>query len=133
MSSISLVYLLLVKSTLALTSMKEAAIGICMDEKKHFLQLVQQILVSLSIQTPVNTCENGIIDSHSHIFQLGSGKRKGSIILGFCSALNCKYLTVCSFKKKKKKSEVSICFALYLEMQFISLECGDCVLITDML
>lgn len=34
---------------------------------------------------------------------------------------------------KKKKSEVSICFALYLEVQFISLECGEGVLIADML
>lgn len=77
-SSISLVYLLLIKSTLVLTLMKEAAIGIYMDEKKHFLQLAQQILVSLSIQTSVNTHENGIIDSCSWFFQLGSGERNGS-------------------------------------------------------
>ena len=77
-SSISLVYLLLIKSTLVLTLMKEAAIGIYMDEKKHFLQLAQQILVSLSIQTTVNTYENGIIDSCSCFFQLGSGERNGS-------------------------------------------------------
>lgn len=35
-SSISLVYLLLIKSTLVLTLMKEAAIGIYVDEKKPF-------------------------------------------------------------------------------------------------
>lgn len=104
-SSISLVYFLLIKSTLVLTLMKEAAIGIYMDEKKHFLQLAQQILVSLSIQTSVNTYENGIIDSCSWFFQLGSGERNGSKskILGFRNALNHKYLTVCSFKRRLMK------------------------------
>lgn len=54
----------------------------------------------------------------------GEERQQEQNILGFRNALNHKY---------PHCDEVSTCFALYLEMQFISLESSDCVLIADVL